>query len=135
MNTPTETLINSLQILANDIQSEDGVANAAIAESAKRMEEMDKHIETLRQRMSVMDDDALLANDIWETDRSIKRDLSQQIEKLERELNVANNHIARLEEAGDKMALILNSTRERWHSSNQCEAVAFEWNEAKETKP
>jgi len=135
MNTPTETLINSLQILANDIQSEDGVANAAILEAAQRMEEMDKHIITLRQRMSVMDDDALLANDIWETDRSIKRDLSQQIEKLERELNVANNHIARLEEAGDKMALILNSTRERWHSSNQCEAVAFEWNEAKETKP
>lgn len=39
MNTPTETLIKALRILANDIQSEDSVANAAILEAAQRMEE------------------------------------------------------------------------------------------------
>ena len=37
MNTPTETLIKALRILANDIQSEDGVANAAILEAAQQM--------------------------------------------------------------------------------------------------
>jgi phosphoenolpyruvate-protein kinase (PTS system EI component) len=39
MNTPTETLIKVLRVLASDIQSEDGVANAAILEAAQRMEE------------------------------------------------------------------------------------------------
>jgi hypothetical protein len=42
MRTSTETLVKSLNILANDIQSEDGVANAAIAEGALRIEELNK---------------------------------------------------------------------------------------------
>ncbi len=43
MNTPrssTETLINALRILSRDIDSEDGVANAAISEAADRLEEL-----------------------------------------------------------------------------------------------
>jgi len=43
MDTPrtdTKTLIAAMRILARDIQSGDGVANAAIAEAADRMEEM-----------------------------------------------------------------------------------------------
>lgn len=40
MKTNTETLIKALRILANDIESEDGVANAAIAEGADRLEEL-----------------------------------------------------------------------------------------------
>ena len=43
MNIPrskTTTLIQAMRILAADIQSEDGVANAAIAEAADRMEEL-----------------------------------------------------------------------------------------------
>lgn len=40
MKTNTETLIKALHILANDIESEDGVANAAIAEGAQRLEEL-----------------------------------------------------------------------------------------------
>lgn len=40
MKTKTETLIKALRILANEIHSEDGVANAAIAEGADRLEEM-----------------------------------------------------------------------------------------------
>lgn len=40
MQSSTETLIRSLQILAADIQSEDGVANAAILEASQRMQEM-----------------------------------------------------------------------------------------------
>jgi len=39
MRSSTETLIEALRILAGDILSEEGVANAAIAEAADRMEE------------------------------------------------------------------------------------------------
>jgi len=38
MRSSTETIIGALRVLANDIQSEEGVANAAIAEPAVRME-------------------------------------------------------------------------------------------------
>jgi hypothetical protein len=37
-----ETLISALRILARDIQSEDGVANAAIAEAADRLAELSR---------------------------------------------------------------------------------------------
>ena len=42
MNTTpkTETIIESLRILAQDIQSNDGVANACIIEAADRLEEL-----------------------------------------------------------------------------------------------
>lgn len=39
MRTNIDTLISALHILANDIQSEDGVANAAIREAAVRLHE------------------------------------------------------------------------------------------------
>ena len=39
MRSDTETLIKALEILARDIQSEDGIANAAIAEAAQRLKE------------------------------------------------------------------------------------------------
>ena len=42
MRTSTETLIKSLNILASDIKSEDGIANAAISECALRIEELNK---------------------------------------------------------------------------------------------
>ena len=38
--TNTKTLIEAMHILANDIRSEDGVANAAIYEAADRLEEL-----------------------------------------------------------------------------------------------
>ncbi len=38
----TETLITALRVLARDIKSGDGVANAAIAEAADRLEELAK---------------------------------------------------------------------------------------------
>ena len=42
MKTDTKTLISALRILAKEIFSEDGVANAAIAEAADRLEELVK---------------------------------------------------------------------------------------------
>lgn len=38
--TDTKTLIKALRILANDIQSNDGVANTAILEGADRIEKL-----------------------------------------------------------------------------------------------
>lgn len=38
----TSTIISALRILAEDIQSEDGIANAAIREAAERMEELQR---------------------------------------------------------------------------------------------
>ena len=40
MRSKTETIIGALRVLAQDIQSGDGVANLAIAEAADRMEEL-----------------------------------------------------------------------------------------------
>ena len=42
--TSTKTLVSALRILAQDIQSDDGVANAAIAEAADRLEEQHRQI-------------------------------------------------------------------------------------------
>lgn len=40
MRTDTTILIQAMRHLANDIESEDGVANAAIAEASYRLEEL-----------------------------------------------------------------------------------------------
>ena len=40
----TETLILALRVRAQDIDTEDGVANAAIAEAADRLEEQHRQI-------------------------------------------------------------------------------------------
>jgi len=44
MKTSTTTLIKALEILSKEIQSEDGVANAAIAEAADRLKMLDKRV-------------------------------------------------------------------------------------------
>lgn len=40
MRSSDETLIAALEILSNDIQSDDGVANAVVAEAALRIREL-----------------------------------------------------------------------------------------------
>jgi len=42
MKTDTQTLIAAMRLLAKDIETDDGVANAAIAEAADRLDEMRK---------------------------------------------------------------------------------------------
>ena len=49
MKSSTETLIKSLQILAQEIESPDGVANAAIAEAAERLQGLVSQIEHLHK--------------------------------------------------------------------------------------
>ena len=54
MRTTTETLIKALCILAKDIQSEDGVANAAILEAAQRLEELYKENIQLKEDLGTV---------------------------------------------------------------------------------
>jgi hypothetical protein len=44
MKSSTATLIKALEILSKEIQSEDGIANAAIAEAAIRLKKLDKRV-------------------------------------------------------------------------------------------
>ena len=55
----TETLVAAMRILARDIQSGDGVANAAIAEAADRLEEL--HADHLRDATKMAEQQARIA--------------------------------------------------------------------------
>ena len=62
MRNSTETLIVAMRILSQDIQSEDGVANAAVAEAGERLAEQHMRIAKLEQENDAMRADLLL----WE---------------------------------------------------------------------
>lgn len=47
MNTSTEKLVAALRVLSSEIQSDDGVANAAIQEAAQRLEQQSEKIKRL----------------------------------------------------------------------------------------
>ena len=51
MKTDTNTLIKALRILARDIDSEDGIANAAIAEAADRLEKLQRKVRNQRREL------------------------------------------------------------------------------------
>jgi len=51
MRSSTETLIKAMRILSSDIQSDDGVANAAIAEAAQRLEDQQERIKRLEEAL------------------------------------------------------------------------------------
>jgi hypothetical protein len=54
----TETLVAAMRVLARDIQSGDGVANAAIAEAADRLEELEKQAAIGRRAVEMLADTA-----------------------------------------------------------------------------
>lgn len=49
----TATIVSAMRILSTDIQSDDGVANAAIAEAADRLEELQRDIATVMWAISM----------------------------------------------------------------------------------
>jgi hypothetical protein len=51
MKTNSKTLIKALRILSEDVQSDDGVANACIAEAANRIEELEAKVSELNQKL------------------------------------------------------------------------------------
>jgi uncharacterized protein (UPF0212 family) len=60
VKTSTETLIAAMRILSQDIQSEDGAANAAVAEAGERLAEQHMRIAQLEQENDAMRADLLL---------------------------------------------------------------------------
>ena len=60
MKTSTETLIAAMRILSQDIQSDDGAANAAVAEAAERLAEQHMRIAQLEQENDALRADLLL---------------------------------------------------------------------------
>lgn len=52
MKSDTEKLIKAMRVLARDIQSDDGAANAAIAEAAVRLQEQQERIKRLENAVS-----------------------------------------------------------------------------------
>lgn len=54
MRTDTKTLATAMRVLAAEIQSSDGVANAAIAEAAHRLDELDAEAAQQRHRADVL---------------------------------------------------------------------------------
>ena len=63
MRNSTETLIKAMRILNSYIESDDGVANAVIAEAAQRLEEQHDRITQLEQENDAMRADLLLWNE------------------------------------------------------------------------
>jgi hypothetical protein len=61
VKTNTDTLIKALRILAKDIQSDDGVANATIAEAADRLYELRRH--TLDQGLTIATLEEIVTDD------------------------------------------------------------------------
>ena len=61
MKSSTETLIKALEVLAQEIQSPDGVANAAIAEAAERLRELSNDVLAKRVVELTAERDALKA--------------------------------------------------------------------------
>lgn len=49
MNSSTETLISALRILANEIETDDGIVNACLLEAADRLETLSAKLEDARQ--------------------------------------------------------------------------------------
>jgi hypothetical protein len=66
MKTPAQTLAAALRILANDIESPDGVANAAISEAAERLEELTAQVEYVKSHLNELIEVAQRC-DCWES--------------------------------------------------------------------
>jgi hypothetical protein len=122
MDTPTETLIKALRQLSEDIQSEDGVANICVAESAQRLEEQSEKIKRLRdgiakQNMEIEQTCGKALDYPWFKDD--QKNFPGATEKdgvcvgdhvaetiaaeLARKYTEAEKRIKRLEEAGDEL--------------------------------
>ena len=114
MSTNTETLIKALRILSNDIQSEDGVANAAILEAAQRMEE-DQEV-------------------IFQMGESIKI-LRQTVQHRNETIYELKQRINRLETAGDVLEISVACGCESNGLCSECKYAVTLWNKAKEAKP
>lgn len=116
MKATTEQLVSALRVLSVEIQSEDGVANAVIAEAADRM--------------------TLLANLVARHVKETKDDVEQMAVASETmveataKIQSLRARIKRLEEAGGQLMMWLG---EDISESNR-QLLEDHWNKAKEDK-
>ncbi len=110
MKASTEQLVSALRVLSVEIDSEDGVANAVIAEAADRM--------TLLAN--------LVAQHVEETKDDVEqmKTASQQMIAAAEKIRELRERIERLGKAGDAM--------EWWCCNNE---AVFLWRNAREDKP
>lgn len=86
--TPIMLLVSALRVLATDVQSDDGVANATILEAADRLSELAQRTEELRWAADALHtacrDSGLLLGDALKQDERLARipDLSTALCKL-----------------------------------------------------
>ena len=93
MKTDTQTLARAMDILSRDIQSQDGIANAAIREAAERLRELDAKIDADLTRLAHERNEAL-------KDLAFRRELFKaqeaQLNELRAERAEARAELARL---------------------------------------
>jgi hypothetical protein len=75
--TETQTLIKAMRVLARDIHSDDGVANAAITEAANRLWEQSEEIRLLKARL---ESDAAIVE--WKRQKQAETDSGQPRAKV-----------------------------------------------------
>ena len=114
MSNKTRSLINALRVLDSEIQSEDGVANAVVAEAATRLEEQQERIKRLEE---------MYEGEIGENHQFLGSNLQGL---LTRELNWSKDRIKRLEEAGNEMCSEFKAfcplgakTRDKWRKAKE----------------
>jgi len=99
VRTPIEILVKAMHILANDIQSDDGVANAAIYEAAQRLEEQNQRIKRLEEQlMESKNKYAVLVADVV-----LNEDRAERIKQLEEENDAMRADLLLWREQEDKL--------------------------------
>jgi hypothetical protein len=96
MRSDTKTLIAAMEYLSHDIESSDGVANAAIAEAAQRLQELYLENDVTLKNLLKNQQDLIWWKETANTNMKIVRDLAQEIHEL-REI------IQELEDYTDKL--------------------------------
>jgi hypothetical protein len=112
----TEQLVSALRVLSVEIQSEDGVANAVVAEAADRI--------TLLAN--------LVAKHVQETKADVEQMAvaSQTMIEANAKIHELRDRIKRLEKAGNQLKDRYILENENWDLK-----TVNDWNEAKEAKP
>jgi oligoribonuclease (3'-5' exoribonuclease) len=91
VNPKTQTLVSALRVLSVEIQSEDGVANAVVAEAADRLTLMAnlvaRHIEETKKDTQEMQNACETMNGATETIQRLKERIKQLEESENRMLN------------------------------------------------
>ena len=152
MNTPTEKLVMALRVLATDIQSDDGLTNAALFEASLRLEQLSEKIKRLREGLLKQNqnieqtcgkvlgypwfkDDQKNFSGATEKDGvSVGDHVAETIvSELAKKHAEALSRIKRLEEAGNELLWAFCPASVSMMTERESDALKL-WNKAKEAK-